>query len=121
MLVSAEIFTPVIEQNPVFKHNTNDAANFIVFKIKSSFTRPEDVIIEEGTESEQIFFLAEGAWEVEVTDENNEPHIEKNLVKGAHFGEVGLIYNIDRTATVRATKYNTIAELGKRHFIQLLN
>ena len=58
---------------------------------------------------------------MEVTDENNEPHIEKNLVKGAHFGEVGLIYNIDRTATVRATKYNTIAELGKRHFIQLLN
>jgi len=61
MLVSAEIFTPIIEDNPVFKHQTDGSCvHFIVFKIKSSFTRPEDVIVEEGTESESVFFLAEG-------------------------------------------------------------
>jgi len=58
---------------------------------------------------------------VEVTDEYNEPHLEKKLVKGAHFGEIGLLYSIKRTATVRATKYNTIAELSKRNFRNLIN
>ena len=58
-----------------------------------------------------MFFLAKGDCDVYVMDENKENKLVTILQPGHHFGEVALIYNILRTATVRALNYSTIAEL----------
>ena len=38
------------------------------------------------------------------------------LEEGAHFGEVGLIYNCNRTMTVMTQKYSTLAKLSGEKF-----
>jgi CRP-like cAMP-binding protein len=44
----------------------------------------------------------------------------KCLEVGNYFGEVGLIYNIRRTATIRSIGYCTYATLSKMHFNNLI-
>ena len=59
-----------------------------------------------------MFFLAKGDCDVQVMDENKESKLVTILQPGRHFGEVALIYNILRTASVHAINYCTIAELN---------
>ena len=58
-----------------------------------------------------MYFLARGDCEVYVNDEIGEELFVNILHPGQHFGEVALIYNTLRTATIRAKSYCTIAEL----------
>ena len=43
----------------------------------------------------------------------------KLLVEGEHIGEIGLIYNCKRTATVVSRNYNVMARFGKHRFRDL--
>jgi len=50
---------------------------------------------------------------VNVIDENRENHIAyKLLVEGDHFGEIGVVYDCCRTATIVSRNYNTMANLS---------
>ena len=39
---------------------------------------------------------------------------------GDYFGEIGLIYGCNRTATVKSGKYSTLAMLTKTHYKEIL-
>lgn len=43
----------------------------------------------------------------------------RNLYKGDYFGEVGLLFGVSRTATVRSTNYCTMATLAKSSLMEL--
>jgi hypothetical protein len=45
----------------------------IVQRLKSRFTKPEEIIVQEETEAKELYFLANGVCEVEVTDEKKDP------------------------------------------------
>jgi hypothetical protein len=54
---------------------------------------------------------------VNVIDEFNREHVAiKLLVEGEQFGEIGVMYNCKRTASVYCRKYNTTAVLSKQGF-----
>jgi CRP-like cAMP-binding protein len=89
--------------------------------LKSRFTKPEEIVIQEEQEAHAMFFLADGVCSVEVTDENKDPKHVRELSKGAHFGEVSLVYNTKRTATVMSDTYCNIAEVSSKDFYQILN
>ena len=42
-----------------------------------------------------------------------------HLIDGDHFGEIGLIFESKRSATVRSENYGTLAMLKKSHFLEL--
>lgn len=75
----------------------------------------------EGQTEDVFYILLEG--EVEVTKEINQDDVRllKNLKPGDFFGEMGLIHDAPRAATVSTTKYSTVLEIDKEGFEEVLN
>ena len=81
--------------------------------------KPDDIIIEQGTASESFYFIAEGQCQVIVTDLWGKDQLNpKNLNPGDSFGELGIIFNCKRTATVKTTNYCTFARINKEMFLK---
>lgn len=66
-----------------------------------------------------MYFLARGDCEVKVTNERRKEQTVRILKPGSLFGEVSLIYNCKRTATVISKNYCTMAKLDKNGFKEL--
>ena len=81
---------------------------------------PEDKIIRQGDRAESLFFLAQGECDVLVSDEMNTDKYTATLKPSSYFGEVALIKNCTRTASVYSKNYTTCAELKKEIFEKLL-
>ena len=43
------------------------------------------------------------------------------MVEGDHFGEIGLIYEVPRTASIVSRNYNTMARITKDRFRELVS
>ena len=64
-----------------------------------------------------FYFIAEGKCEVTVNDYfGNSESINKILEKGNYFGEVAILHNTLRTATVKSINYCTFGLLEKNIF-----
>jgi cytochrome P450/CRP-like cAMP-binding protein len=62
---------------------------------------PGETIIAEGTPADAFYVIASGAADVSKRMGESEVHIAR-LERGQYFGEIGLMQNVARTATVRA-------------------
>lgn len=80
---------------------------------------PEDLILKQGDEPEVLYFLSKGEVEVLVKDEKQEEMHVKILLPGALFGEVALIANCKRTATIKSLNYCTCASLTATYFKEM--
>jgi CRP-like cAMP-binding protein len=87
--------------------------NLIVSKLNTRYSTPEVVIFYQGDDSSDgMYFISGGDCAVNVIDEIRKIHIAyKLLVEGDHFGEVGVVYDCCRTATIVSRNYNTMANL----------
>jgi len=73
-----------------------------------------------------MYFIRNGKFSVHVKtdhlsviDQENEPKPVTHLIDGNHFGEIGMLFDSKRTATVRSENYGTLAILKKSHFTEL--
>lgn len=55
---------------------------------------------------------------VSITDDTS-PKPHTYLIDGDHFGEMGLIFDGKRTATVKSENYGTLAKLKRSEFMEL--
>lgn len=118
--VRATIYLPIISKNPVF-HKEVQLTQFFIQKLENLFSKPEEDLITEGTQADAMYFIVNGTCIVTVRDENKVKHEVCGLYPGSHFGEVGLIYSIPRTATVTSAGYCTLASLSKHDFQHIIN
>jgi CRP-like cAMP-binding protein len=70
------------------------------------------VIIRQGEVGDAFYILESGAMEAIVDEGPGRP-----LVPGDSFGEIALLRDIPRTATVRAMKPSTVLALDREHFL----
>jgi len=69
-----------------------------------------------------MLFISSGDCAVNIIDNNRETYTgHRLLVEGDHFGEIGLIYDCNRTASVQSRNYNTMATISKQSFKDLMN
>ena len=80
---------------------------------------PEDTVIKQGDDPQDFFFLSKGTVDVQVIDQKGEQQLVKNLEIGEYFGEIGLLYDIKRTATISCLNYCTFASLNKDEFKEM--
>ena len=66
-----------------------------------------------------LYFVSKGEWEVTVKDEKNLEHSVAIMEQGVMFGEIALISNCTRTATVRWLNYNIMEQQGEADFKEM--
>jgi hypothetical protein len=88
------------------RHSLFDRATF----------EPGQEIFRQGDEGECAYFIRSG--EVEVWQDNK---MVAKLSSGQYFGEMALIRDAPRNATVRAVAKTEVAVLGKGNFLTMLN
>ena len=71
---------------------------------------PGAIIFREGELAESMYFIVDGV--VQIVGKSGEIYAESGT--NTYFGEVSLIYDITRTATVRSKTETTMLELGKK-------
>jgi CRP-like cAMP-binding protein len=74
-------------------------------KIKLFF--PEEQIIRQNEPAKSMFFIVSGEFEVFVLDEDMDDKYASTLRGGDYFGEVALLKNCLRTASVYGKDYST--------------
>lgn len=113
--VSAYIFHHVIFQNPVFKEN-NEVLKLLLQDLVTKLFLPESEIIRQNDVGKSMFFLARGECSIFVTDQTKTEVFANTLSTSEYFGEIAIIKNCKRTASVFSRSYTTIAELQKEDF-----
>lgn len=74
-------------------------------------------MIEEGEDGDELFVVEEG--ELECTKKNKETGTEDYLIsynKGMAFGELALLYNAPRAATIKSTTKVSLYSLDRETF-----
>lgn len=111
LIVSIPIFSPLQE---------NEAAHVADSLVIHRFS-PGDIIIEQGSDGQSMFGLAEGLLEVLVNHPDNDRQISvARLDPGAFFGEMSLLAGETRSATVRAVTESAVYEIRRDTIMELL-
>ena len=82
---------------------------------------PGEILCHEDVVEERFYMILEGDVEVTKNINNSEAHLLKTLGAGDFFGEMALIHNSARAATVRAKTPLTTLELDKAGFDRVLH
>ena len=65
----------------------------------------------QGEHGNQFYYVGKGDCKVTVRNARGKEVFVSKLNEGDHFGEIGMIYRCERTATVYSMNYNTFATL----------
>jgi len=75
--------------------------------------------VREGEQGDNIYFINSGRVQVSIRTDRKEEELVTTLEDGAIFGEVALLTNLKRTATVQATEHTSCAFLEKETVYQI--
>jgi CRP-like cAMP-binding protein len=81
---------------------------------------PGEIIIREGDPGDCAYFIQEGEVEV-IRNHGGSETVAARLKAGQYFGEMALLSNRPRNATVRAATPTRLALLGKQNFFLMLS
>ena len=113
-VVHAFLYQSVLTRNPALAAHS-DIAREVLGYLNVRHCQPEEKIIVQGDPASELYFVSRGKCAVELVDYNKSVTV-KYLLKGSHFGEIGLVFDTPRTATVKAIDYATLAEMTKADF-----
>lgn len=82
--------TNSIFRDYVFK-NQKEIQDAFLNHLSIKLFLPEDQIIQQGGDSESMYFIARGACNIYVTDHNRNEILANTISEGSYFGEVGLV------------------------------
>jgi hypothetical protein len=101
------IFQDVLLTNSIFKEQEEVVQTIIQNLNTLTSFGPEDIIITQDEKGEKMYFLAKGECSVFVFDENKIKRNSAILKGGNYFGEVALLKDCRRTASVYSKTYTT--------------
>jgi len=116
-LVMRHIFINTFNENPVFSGET-ELIDFYIKDIVPYMRQPDDVIMEQGNYPNNFYFIAQGQCQVKIINHNAQticvPHL---LEKDEYFGEIAILFDCKRTATIVSTNYCSFARISREHFL----
>lgn len=110
------MYDDLLKSIPVLKGLTTYDRAKLADALDTQIYEPGKVIIEEGDSGENFYLIEYGQCSVTKKGKG----VVATLGKGSYFGEVALINDLPRQATVTATERTKVATLGKSGFQRLL-
>jgi hypothetical protein len=74
-----------------------------------------DVVVRQGEPAEDMFLIGSGAFDAEVDGQR-----VRTMQQGDHFGEIGLLFGVPRTATVRCVQAGELWRLRREDFLRAI-
>jgi signal-transduction protein with cAMP-binding, CBS, and nucleotidyltransferase domain len=80
-----------------------------------------DTIVRQGEDGDDMFFIVDGTYEVLISHFGQDPDFIRSLHAGESFGELGVLYDVPRTATVRCIEAGHILRIPGQTFLDALD
>ena len=80
-----------------------------------------ETIIGQGEDADDVFFILDGTFDVLISHFGHAPDFIRVLRAGDSFGELGVLYDVPRTATVRCTSPGHILRIPGEAFLDALD
>lgn len=118
--VNSKLLFQIINKNPIFCSNSK-VMKFAIVRLYNIFHQPGEHVVSQFEDPGHLYFIANGMCNVEVFDEEKRLHQVGQLSEGEHFGEIGLLFDTECTATVITTSYTNLAVMTSENFKQMLD
>ncbi len=109
----------LLKEIPLFAEIEESKLKLIAFASQRLRYMPGDVAIREGDHTDSIYVILTGDAEVIIETENG-PLTMASIGKYGIFGEIGVLCEVPRTASVRATSELEVLRIEKSFFLQML-
>jgi hypothetical protein len=106
-----------VEKVPLFRGASTDLIQEIALELKPMVFTPGDFIFREGEIGHHLYIISRGMVEVTSADGRT---IYSTLSDGAFFGEIALLFSLQRTASIRALEYTDLYSLDDQTFEKIL-
>ncbi len=106
-----------IEGIPLFRNASERFVVDIALQLQLIVATPHDYIFKADDPANNMYFVISG--ELEVLNKKQD-QVLATLKAGDFFGEIALVKNVPRTATIRATTYCNLYKLGRKTFKSVL-
>jgi len=110
-----------LNQTKIFKHVPDDALIKLSKKAGFEQYKPEEIIVWEGDSSDRLFIIINGIVTVKKVIPNKSDKIFAYLLSGSTFGEVGILENQVRSATVSALTDVEVLAFDREYFLSILH
>ncbi|MCH2207090.1 MAG: cyclic nucleotide-binding domain-containing protein [Lentisphaerales bacterium] len=112
----------LIKSIPLFRELDSSLINLLAGKMQKEIYKQDDKIIKQGDEGDKFYIILEGDCDVHVDRDDKKNHKVTTLSKGEYFGEIALIRDIPRTATITtASTEALVLSLQKKDFVDVIS
>uniref|UniRef100_A0A0E0DZW6 Potassium channel n=1 Tax=Oryza meridionalis TaxID=40149 RepID=A0A0E0DZW6_9ORYZ len=118
--ISQTLYKPYIESIPLFKGCSAEFIQQIVIRLQEEFFLPGEVILEQGSAVDQLYFVCHGALEGVGIGEDGQEETILMLEPESSFGEIAVLCNIPQPFTVRVCELCRLLRLDKQSFTNIL-
>ncbi|KAF3552590.1 hypothetical protein DY000_02003544 [Brassica cretica] len=118
--IAQTLYMPYIEKVPLFRGCSSEFINQIVIRLHEEFFLPGEVIMEQGSVVDQLYFVCHGVLEEIGTAKDGSEEIVSLLQPDNSFGEISILCNIPQPYTVRVSELCRILRLDKQSFMNIL-
>lgn len=109
-------YRQLIQNTPLFHHSNEKFVTAVLTKLNVEVFLKDEVIIQSGSKGDRMYFIARG--QVEIIDD--EDKFLNTLDAGSYFGEICLLTEDRRTATVIAITPCDLCTLKRMDFEELV-
>jgi len=99
----------------VFRDLPEQEAESLTAELQTVEVGPNEVIVRQGAPADKFFIIVDGEVEVVRSDDGSE-HVLATLKRGQFFGEIAILRDLPRVATVRAVAPTTLFAMERRAF-----
>ncbi|XP_065850069.1 potassium channel SKOR-like [Euphorbia lathyris] len=118
--ISQTLYMPYLEKVPLFKGCSTEFIAQIVSKLHEEFFLPGEVILEQGSVVDQLYFVCHGVLEAIVIAEDGSEETNSLLETNSSFGEISILCNIPQPYTIRVCELCRLLRIDKQSLSNVL-